>query len=81
MSLYYRPVGDDDGAPWIFRALQCAVVEHCTVPKRRTAGLTTWNDVFFPLTWPCWVEKGDRVCLHFVRRKNKEAVWYEWALS
>lgn len=63
-----------------FRAILYGDVEQSLVQGGSTDGLITWNNIFFPLVFPCRISRNDTICLQFWRRSDAQFVWYEWAL-
>jgi protein arginine N-methyltransferase 5 len=41
-------------------------------------GLNSWENVFFPISRPMNIRRGDRIVAVFERKANATAVWYEW---
>lgn len=50
-------------------------------PETFSEGMFSWFEIFFPLTTPVSLKKGQTVRAHWWRRVDDKKVWYEWALS
>lgn len=50
-------------------------------PPTFSEGMFSWFEMFFPLTTPVSVKKGDTIRTHWWRRVDSKKVWYEWSLS
>ena len=50
-------------------------------PEKHTPGMHSWFPMYFPITHPFIVYKGQTVKIFIWRNSSASKVWYEWAMS
>ncbi|XP_055638764.1 protein arginine N-methyltransferase 5 [Toxorhynchites rutilus septentrionalis] len=50
-------------------------------PYTHTKGLASWFSIFFPLSEPMQIKKGDDIVVNFWRCVASHKVWYEWNVA
>jgi len=50
-------------------------------PATHSKGMFSWFPIFFPLSTPVQLQKGQTVEVNFWRLTNKKTVWYEWNIT
>jgi protein arginine N-methyltransferase 5 len=62
---------------WFTSVLFADVVMDARTPDG-FRGLNSWENVFFPISRPMKIRRGDKIVAVFERKANATAVWYEW---
>lgn len=50
-------------------------------PYSHTRGLGSWFSMFFPMTEPVQIRRGDEIRVNFWRCVASHKVWYEWNMT
>lgn len=51
------------------------------LPSTFTKDMLSWFPMYFPITTPITIKKGQQIEIEFWRKHDKNRVWYEWAIS